>query len=89
MESHDDTNELTSRTNTTFISLSIVVRHARNQWRYIHHVIAAYPLLWARIICKFNVYNVYGLENSIQPRRNVGHHRLRSDDHVNVFCWKR
>ena len=65
------------------------VRHARNQWRYIHHLIDAYLLLWTRILCKFNAYPVYDPEVSTQPRRNVGHPRLRWDDHIKAFCWKR
>ena len=63
-------------------------RHARNQWRYIYHLIDDYILQWGRIICKFNAYPVYDLVVSTQPRRNVGHPRLRWDDHIKVFCWK-
>ena len=32
------------------------IRFARNQWRYIQHLIKAYPLLWTRILYKYNAY---------------------------------
>ena len=64
-------------------------RNIRGQWTYIHHIIDTYPLLWDRIMYKFNVYLVYDLELRAQPRRNIGHPRLRWDDHIKTFCWKR
>ena len=59
------------------------VRHAKNQSRYIHHLIYACPLLWARILW---AYPVYDPEINIQPLRKIGHPRLRWDNHIKAFC---
>ena len=61
---------------------------ARSQWRYIKHLMDAYPLLWARIMCKFNKYPTNDIDCDFLPRRAPGHPRMRWDDHVRSFCYK-
>ena len=62
------------------------IRHAKNQCRYTYNRIDAYPLLWGRIIFKFNVHPVNDPEVGTQSRRNIGHPRLKWDDHIKAFC---
>ena len=53
---------------------------ARSQWRYIKLLMDAYPLLWTRTICKFNVYTPDDPDCVCLPRRAPGHSRMRWDD---------
>ena len=61
------------------------IRFARNQWRYIQHLIKAYPLLWARILFKYNAYTSDDPESDFLPHRSPGHPRMRWDDHIHSF----
>ena len=48
----------------------------------------AHPLVWARIMCKYNFNPVCDPEASVEPCRSAGQPRLRWDDHIHGFCWK-
>ena len=61
---------------------------ARSQWRYVKHLMDAYPLLWARIMIKFNKYSTDDPECDFLPYRTPGHPRMRWDDHIHSFCYK-
>ena len=64
------------------------ISFARNQWRYVHHVINGNLLIWSRVMCKYNFHPINDLASPFLPRRSVGHPRLRWDDHIHNFCWK-
>ena len=55
---------------------------ARSQWRYVLHIIDAYPLLWARIMWKYNFHPSCDPESECLPDRAVGRPRQRWDDHI-------
>ena len=61
---------------------------ARSQWRYVIHLMDAYPLLWARIMSKYNKYPTDDPACDYLPRRAPGHPRMRWDDHIHSFCFK-
>ena len=73
---------------TLFYCEPWTIRFARIQWRYIQHLIGAYPLLWARIMCKFNIYPTDDPQSEFLPHRYPGHPRMRWDDHIRSFCNK-
>ena len=61
---------------------------ARSQWRYVLHIIDAYPLLWARTMCKYNYNPQYDPESDHLPHRTAGRPRQRWDDNIHAFVWK-
>ena len=71
-----------------FYSQPLSMTFARSQWRYVLHIIDAYPLLWARTMCKYNFKPPYDPESEYLPHRTVGRPRQRWDDHVHAFVWK-
>ena len=81
-------NQRLSRAEQLYFCQPWSISFARNQWKYIFHLIDAYPLLWARIMLKFNFNPVYDPEASAIPYRMPGRPRLRWDDHIHGFCWK-
>ena len=64
------------------------ISFARNQWRYVDHIIDGNLLMWSRVMCKYNFNPIYDLASLVLPRRSVGHPQLRWDDHIHNFCWK-
>ena len=81
-------NQRLSRAEQLYFCQPWSISFARNQWKYIFHLIDAYPLLWARIMLKFNFNPVYDPEASAIPYRMFGRPRLRWDDLIHRFCWK-
>ena len=65
------------------------ISFARAQWRYVHHIIDANPLLWARFMCRFNFNLVEDFSRWAIPHRNRGRPRMRWDDNIHSFCWTR
>ena len=61
---------------------------ARSQWRYVLHIIGAYPLLWIRTMCKYNYNPSYDPDSDHFLYRTVGRPRQRWDDSIHVVVWK-
>ena len=61
---------------------------ARSQWRYVLHIIDAYPLLWTCIMCKYNYNLPYDPESDYLLHTTAGHSRQRCDDNIHAFVWK-
>ena len=61
---------------------------ARRQWRYVLHIIDAYPLLWARTMCKYNYNPPYDPDSDYLRHRTAGRPRQRWDDNIHAFVWK-
>ena len=63
------------------------IRFARNQFRFVQDVIDTHPLVWARLMCKFN-FNPHNPESCLLPHNFPGHPRMKWDDHIHSSCWK-
>ena len=74
-------NQRLSRAEQLYFCQPCSISFVRNQWKYIFHLIDAYPLLWARIMLKFNFNPVNDPEASAIPYRMCGRPRLRWDRH--------
>ena len=64
------------------------ISFARNQWRYVHHIIDGNFLMWSRVMCKYHFNSIYDPASLALPRRSVGHPRLRWDDHIHNLSGK-
>ena len=62
------------------------IRFARNQWRYVKHLIHGPISLWARTLCKYNWNPHFDPTSNHEPFRAPGHPRTRWDDHIHDFC---
>ena len=64
------------------------MRFARNQWRYINHLLRGSPLLWSRSLCKYNWSSHIDSSSSSLPQRRQGRPRMRWDDNIHKFCQR-
>ena len=53
-----------------------------------YHLMDIRPLVWIRLMYKYNFNPIYDPETSIEPYRSASHPRLRWDDHIHGFCLK-
>ena len=61
---------------------------ARNQWRYVLYIIVAYPLLWIRIMRKYNYNASYDPEFDHLTDKTITRQRQRWDYNIHAFVWK-
>jgi hypothetical protein len=59
---------------------------ARDQWRFVNHLISGSTGLWSRVLCKFNWDIHPDPTTAYQPYRFPGHPRQRWDDNIHRFC---
>ena len=62
---------------------------AKNQWKYINHIIQSHPFAWVRRMAKFNLNSHDDINSDFLSYRIRGRPRIRWDDHVAQFCKSR
>ena len=61
-------------------------RYARNQWRYVGHILKQGVNCWSKIMASHTFSTIYDSFGQYFPHRSQGRPRLRWGDHIQQFC---